>query len=232
LYTFLSPRLRLAFDRFPEKAKNYIDIGTDHGYLPAALLLAGKIQFATATDINFAPLERARQMAERFGLTEKMRFVEAAGLEFDYVVPDVISICGMGGLMIADIIEKANLPDCLLFLQPMTKIEDLRLRLMQMGYGFDESYAIEGDKVFVMIRAAKEGIPKKDADLTDINAALYAGFPEKGQEHSKEYMAYIDKIIRREKKKLAGLLLSENKMAQADEVAAVLQHLERIYNVI
>ena len=232
MYSFLTPRLRLAFDRFPQTASHYIDIGTDHAYLPAALLLAGKIQFATATDLRSAPLERARQTAARFGLEEKIRFVEAAGLAFDYGTPEVISVCGMGGLLIADIIEEASLPDdCVLFLQPMTKVEELRCRLVSRGYYFDESYAVEGDKVFVMIKA------KKDSTLQKQNAGFHnikfiAGFPEPGQEQSKEYAAYLNKIIRREQRRLEGLMRSDYKKAKAAEVETVLQQLERIYNVI
>lgn len=232
MYSFLSPRLRLAFDRFPDNVSHYIDIGTDHGYLPAALLLAGKIQFATATDINSAPLERARRTAVRFGIEDKVRFVEAAGLAFDFGKPDVITICGMGGLMIADIIDEASLSDdCVLFLQPMTKTEQLRYSLAKMGYSFDESYAVEGDKVFVMIKAKKDSIlQKQNADINNIK--FIAGFPEPGQEKSKKYAAYLNKIIYRERKTLEGLLRSDNKKAKAAEVVTVLQQLERIHNVI
>ena len=38
----LSPRLRLAADLVPQGAR-LADVGTDHAYLPACLLLEGKI---------------------------------------------------------------------------------------------------------------------------------------------------------------------------------------------
>ena len=37
------------------------DVGTDHGYIPIALVQSGKIPSAIAMDINKGPLERARE---------------------------------------------------------------------------------------------------------------------------------------------------------------------------
>ena len=36
------------------------DVGTDHGYLAAELLLSGKCSFAIAADINEKPLDSAQ----------------------------------------------------------------------------------------------------------------------------------------------------------------------------
>ena len=45
----LSPRLRLAADLVPKGAR-LADVGTDHAYLPACLLMEGKIPSAIAAD--------------------------------------------------------------------------------------------------------------------------------------------------------------------------------------
>ena len=37
------------------------DIGTDHAYLPIALIERGLSSFAVACDINFGPIESARK---------------------------------------------------------------------------------------------------------------------------------------------------------------------------
>ena len=37
-----------------------VDVGTDHGYVPIALLEQKKISSAIAMDVNRGPLERAR----------------------------------------------------------------------------------------------------------------------------------------------------------------------------
>lgn len=54
----LSPRLRLAADLVPQGAR-LADVGTDHAYLPACLLLEGKIPWAIASDLRKGPLDRA-----------------------------------------------------------------------------------------------------------------------------------------------------------------------------
>lgn len=58
----LSPRLRLAADLVPEGAR-LADVGTDHAYLPACLLMEGKIPSAIAADLREGPLSRARETA-------------------------------------------------------------------------------------------------------------------------------------------------------------------------
>ena len=77
----LSPRLWALADWVEPGCRCLADIGTDHGYIPAALLLEGRVQRAVASDIAPAPLDRARATAERWGLTERMDLRLGNGLE-------------------------------------------------------------------------------------------------------------------------------------------------------
>ncbi len=52
----LSPRLALVASFVPAQAR-LADIGSDHAYLPAHLLLTGKISFAVAGEVATGPLE-------------------------------------------------------------------------------------------------------------------------------------------------------------------------------
>ena len=52
------PRLRAIAALVPEDCQCLADIGTDHGYLPAALLRAGRCRRAIAADIGAAPLHQ------------------------------------------------------------------------------------------------------------------------------------------------------------------------------
>ena len=224
----LTPRLRLAFERIPQDAE-YIDVGTDHAYLPAALITAGRLKFATATDVREGPLEMARQTAIKYSLGDRLRFVCANGLDFDYGCPDAVSICGMGGELIAEIISKANLPDkCLLLLQPMTKKAELRRYLCDNGYFFDESYAVEGDKVFVMIRAKKSETPNA---ITD-NASLLYGYPEKGLKKSPEYKAYLTKALATEQKRYDGLSRSSDQKEIIDALKEAKTNINIIQSIL
>ena len=103
----LSPSLRTVADLVPEGAR-LADVGTDHAYLPAALILEGRIPFPIAADLRQGPLDRARATVREYGLTGKAAFRLCDGLRGirpDEV--DAIAIAGMGGETIAAILEAA-----------------------------------------------------------------------------------------------------------------------------
>lgn len=132
----LSPRLRALADWVEPGCRCLADIGTDHGYIPAALLLEGRVQRAVASDIAPAPLDRARATAERWGLAGRMDLRLGNGLEV--LTPgeaDAVVIAGMGGDTLVDILAAA--PWCrgtALLLQPMSRAEVLRLWLAENGF--------------------------------------------------------------------------------------------------
>lgn len=134
------------------------DIGTDHAYLPLFLLSAGRIEYAFATDINEGPLASARANAEQYGMTDKMSFIltdGAAALSGKGICD--YTICGMGGELIADIIERApHLMDegVHLILQPMSRQERLRSYLYSHGFEIiKESYSLDAGKYYVCLLA-------------------------------------------------------------------------------
>ncbi len=123
----------------------FADIGTDHAYLPIALLLRGRIRFAIAADIASGPLQTAKEhiaCCERDGanLSAYIRLMQTDGLTgLDTVEPALtdIAVCGMGGELIARIIEQAPFVQnraLRLILQPMTMQGHLRRRLAEMGF--------------------------------------------------------------------------------------------------
>lgn len=62
----LPPRLAAIGRLVPDGAR-LADVGTDHGLLPIALLRAGKIRSAVATDIRPGPLAGPRENAAGTG---------------------------------------------------------------------------------------------------------------------------------------------------------------------
>jgi tRNA (adenine22-N1)-methyltransferase len=132
------------------------DVGTDHAYLPAALLQEGKIPSAVAADLRQGPLNRARQTAELYGLGGQIAFRLCDGLSGirpDEV--DAVSIAGMGGETIAAILAAAPWTrerGITLVLQPMSSMPDLRRWLQENGYQIvTERLAREGDALYTAL---------------------------------------------------------------------------------
>ena len=138
----LQPRLHLLARLVPEGCR-LTDVGTDHGYLPVALLQQGRITAAIASDIGAEPREHARRTALQYG----MDFRLCAGLSG--VAPeetDVIVIAGMGGETIISILQDAPWTadgQHRLLLQPMTKAAALRHWLADNGYTFTGEHLVE-----------------------------------------------------------------------------------------
>ena len=101
----LSQRLLLvAAEVFP--GAFLADIGSDHAYLPANLALKHQIRRAIAGEVAWGPYQNAATEIQKLRLTEKIKVRHADGLaalNADEVV-DVITICGMGGALIAQIL--------------------------------------------------------------------------------------------------------------------------------
>lgn len=157
----LTPRLRMVADLIPDGAR-LADIGTDHAYLPAALILEGKIPNAIAADLRQGPLSRAKETVRECGLTGKVAFRLCnglAGIRSDET--DAVAIAGMGGETIAEILKAAlwtrelGIP---LVLQPMSSMEDLRAWLEENGYAIlREELAREGETIYtaLLVRAGE-----------------------------------------------------------------------------
>jgi dinuclear metal center YbgI/SA1388 family protein len=121
------------------RGKRVLDIGTDHGKLPAQLVALGKCTSAVAADINPEPLRSAKLTAERFGVADKIEFVQSDGLEaIDTDDVSDIVIAGMGGELIADILRRgaAKITGKNLILQAMSKSDLLFDFLTDNSYRF------------------------------------------------------------------------------------------------
>ncbi len=74
------------------------DVGCDHGYLPAYLIMNGKIKSAVACDINKGPLDSCIQLVADYSFEDKIKCVLSDGLcNIAENECDDIAICGMGG---------------------------------------------------------------------------------------------------------------------------------------
>ena len=195
----LSPRLAMAASMVPDGAR-LADVGTDHAYLPAALLLAGRIPSAIASDLRRGPLERARQTAAAFGLEEKISFRLCDGLSgIRPEEADAAAIAGMGGETIAAILAAAPWTrelDIPLVLQPMSSMHDLRAWLGQNGYTIqEERLAREGDALYTALSV-------RAGEMALMTAAeRYAGRNTRDPLRG----AWLDRWLERTERALTGL---------------------------
>ena len=131
----LTPRLELCASMCP-KSRRLIDVGCDHGYLAIRLVSDGIAEKALACDLRQGPLKNAGENIALYGMSDRIDTFLTDGL--DGVEPgdnDLITICGMGGDTIADILRRAPwTKNAVIVAQPMTKQERLRRFLAQNGY--------------------------------------------------------------------------------------------------
>ena len=216
----LTPRLQLAAD-FCLPCKAVIDVGCDHAYLCLYLVEQGT-ERAAASDIRPGPLEAAKAHIAACGRSDRVRAVLCPGLEaFGPEDADTVSICGMGGEMIASILEAAPWTatgDHKLVLQPMTNGHRLRKWLADNGYTVErEQLAREGHRLYVVLQARGGG---KDACGAE-NGYLFTEklltdplFPE-----------YAGKLREKYEKSRAGKLSAGVDTSEEDEI---LKRLEEV----
>ena len=151
----LTPRLKLAAE-YCLPCERIIDVGCDHAYLCLHLVERGA-KSAVASDIRPGPLAAAKEHIAACGMSDRVRAVLCPGLEaFGPEDGDTVSICGMGGEMIASILEAAPWTAKgahKLVLQPMTAGNKLRRWLADNGYAVErEALAREGDRLYVVLQ--------------------------------------------------------------------------------
>lgn len=204
-YCILDGRLSLAAS-FVRSGAVLCDVGTDHAYLPINLLQRGIIQRAVASDVNRGPLERARASAEKYGVTAGIRFVLANGLdgiELETETPCDISICGMGGELIAKIVDGSECTkqeNVRLILQPMTCAPELRSFLTDNGYAItDERLCTAAGKIYTCMSVEYDGAVRT---LTPAERILGA---KNIENREPLFDSYADGIIRRLRTQIDGM---------------------------
>mgnify|MGYP001018075436 FL=1 len=163
----ISKRLELVASFVPQ-GSILLDVGSDHAYLPIELVERGQIEAAIAGEVVEGPYQSAVKNVEAHDLKEKIQVRLANGLaafeEADQV--SVITIAGMGGRLIATILEEgldklSNIQR--LILQPNNREDDLRIWLQEHGFQIVAESILEEAGKFYEILVVEAGQMKLSA---------------------------------------------------------------------
>ena len=200
------------------KGKAIADIGTDHAYLPAYLVLNGISPKALACDVRKGPLENAQKTVEYFNLEEKITLRLSDG--FDEIKPfeaEDFIICGMGGTLMEQLVSRAcwlKDPKKRIIVQPQSHAEDIRRFFVENGFKIlFEDACIDSGKIYCAMTAEYTGeispkpisyiytgeLPKCHKQeavlfLKNMNTRLKKKFEAERIHGSAEVAAYLEKV--------------------------------------
>ncbi len=167
----LSRRLQMVLRSVPRNSA-VADIGTDHAFLPIALISYGIASRVIACDVAEGPLAVAERNVKKSGVKGiELRLSDGLQRVQPHEV-DVVTIAGMGGDLIARILTAAEWvknPKKRLILQAMTSADSLRDYLFSEGFDIiEESAVTDSGRVYSVITAEFSGkvkVPKESERL-------------------------------------------------------------------
>ena len=191
------------------------DIGTDHAYLPIYLVSKGLASGALASDVNSGPILKAKENVSKYGLCEKIHTEIADGLMgIEKYKPTDIMICGMGGELIARILDASDYiknENVRLILQPMTSVYELREYLSKGFSTIAENVVCEDGKIYQIICVHYDG---KEHSYTKTELELGKLNIEGG---SSEFLQLLNLTIAKRRKRFLGLSAGGYETADAEE---------------
>lgn len=162
----LSERLRRVASHVPQ-GTCLLDVGSDHAYLPIYLVQENIISRALAGEVVAGPYQSALDNVANHQLQDQIsvRLVNGlAAMDLSDGV-EVITICGMGGRLIAEILEAGQAKwqgIKRLILQPNNREDDLRKYLVTNGFRLVTEEIVSENGKYYEILVAEQG----QVDLT------------------------------------------------------------------
>ena len=184
------------------------DVGTDHGYIPIALVERQKIKAAIAMDINEGPLSRAAENIKAAHLEDYIETRRSDGVSALLAgEADSIVIAGMGGELMLHILtdgEEVCASAAELILQPQSDIRKVREFLREHQYKIiDEDMVYEDGKYYPMMKAVRDesgGIWMRVDDETKAACDIYGPLLLRGGH------PVLRRFMVRQHRQLTGLL--------------------------
>lgn len=213
----IGPRLSCAAGMV-RKHRKTVDIGTDHAYIPAYLILNGMSDNVLACDIGKKPLENAAKTLREYSLENRIELRISDGLrEVSCDEAEEIIICGMGGTLMSDILSAADWikkGGTHLILQPMTHSEDVRRYLCCNGFLItEEKCVVDTGRVYCCISADYDG------ETRDVPEGYYY-FGELPK-HDEASELYVERQLHRVTTKLDALKKAGTDLRQVQKLSLV-----------
>ncbi len=206
------------------------DIGSDHCYLPVALINRGVVTAAVAGEVALKPFRAAQRTVRENDLDLRITVRLASGLAA--IEPGdgitAISLCGMGGERIRDILDSGRAQlrgDERLILQPNGDEKVLRQWLMENGYRILCEELLQENRFYYEIIVAERSTP-----VVYSVEELYFG-PLQLQQRSPVFLAKWQRLLRLKQRALVNLTLSRHVVPQT-KVQALTQQVRWISEML
>lgn len=212
----LSGRLSMVADLVPP-CDTFCDIGTDHAYLPIALIKAEKVRSAIAADVVLGPLGIAKTNIAAEGLADRIETRQSDGFSgIDVSNIDVAVIAGMGGLLICDILTQAGALPKTLVLQPQSEFFAVRETLDRLGYAIEsERMCIDQEKYYVAMRAAVGVETCKNYRFGKLGGGVFQSYLKREKRIKEEILAALPAKADRRRQELRQELKEINEALQS-----------------
>ncbi|MBP5216343.1 MAG: SAM-dependent methyltransferase [Bacilli bacterium] len=196
----LSQRLE-AIASFVPQGAYLADVGSDHALLPIALLERGVIPFAQAIDNKMAPYLRMKRNVEEAGWTNRVLCSLSSGLDDLSPNATAVAICGIGGLLTCDILEKGKEKlDAVetIILDPHRDLLAVRQRVSALGYHIEDEEMVYEGRIYYSIMKWKKGAPTLPytEDELAFGPILLKKKPEIFLEYLKTQLGKINAILK------------------------------------
>lgn len=148
-----------------KKCQCVADIGCDHGRVSVALLQQRCADKVIAVDVSEPSLDKAKQLINYIGMSDKIQ--TRLGNGFSKIEPNECNaavILGMGGELMASIIEQCDTPlqgaECVV-MQPMRGQKELRAFLHNNCYHIVDDVIVKEGRRYYQVFSAKIGKEKQ-----------------------------------------------------------------------
>ena len=137
-----------------------LDIGCDHALLSIYLVKEKGLSKAIASDNKSGPLKKARENVKFYKVSDKIKLIEAEGLDSYTEGIDTITISGMGGLNINKILDdnRKYLKNInTLILSPNNYSLAVKRKLLKLGYHIENETLVKEKNIIYEILVFKKG---------------------------------------------------------------------------